>query len=67
VLAFVAKALAPVRFQDAPGTFEALRAEVNVPLTFAGYHVDEAGKLHPKSQAETLTELVAAPCGCSAS
>lgn len=56
VLAFVANALAPVRFHDAPGTFEALRAEVNIPLAFAGYRVDDAGKLHPKSQAETLSD-----------
>lgn len=56
VLAFVAKALAPVRFHESPDTLEALRAEVNVPLAFAGYYVDDAGKLHPKSQAETLSE-----------
>lgn len=56
VLAFTAKALAPVRFHESPGTFEALRAEVNVPLAFAGYYVDDAGKLHPKSQAGTLNE-----------
>jgi hypothetical protein len=35
VLAFVAKALAPVRFHAPPGAFEALRGEVNVPLAFA--------------------------------
>lgn len=56
VLAFVAKALAPIRFHESPGAFEALRDEVNVPLAFAGYCVDDAGKLHPKRQAETLTE-----------
>ena len=56
VLAFVAKALAPIRFHDAPVSFEALQAEVNVPLAFAGYYVDDAGKLRPRRQAETLTE-----------
>jgi uncharacterized protein (TIGR02391 family) len=56
VLAFVSKALAPVRFHDTPGVFEAIRAEVNVALAFAGYYVDEAGKLHEKKQAETLSE-----------
>jgi uncharacterized protein (TIGR02391 family) len=56
VLAFVGKALAPVRFHGSPGAFEALRSEVNVPLAFAGYYVDDAGKLHPKAQAETLSE-----------
>lgn len=56
VLAFVAKALAPVRFHDSPSVFEALQVEVNVPLAFAGYYVDDAGKLRPKKQAETLSE-----------
>ena len=56
VLSFLAKALAPVRFHDAPSTFDVLRAEVNVPLAFAGYEVDQAGKLHRKREAETLTE-----------
>jgi uncharacterized protein (TIGR02391 family) len=56
VLAFVAKALAPVRFHESPGAHEVLRAEVNLPLAFAGYYVDDAGKLHPKGQAETLSQ-----------
>lgn len=56
VLAFVAKALAPVRFHESAGALEALRAEVNVPLAFAGYYVDEAGKLRPSRQAETLSD-----------
>jgi uncharacterized protein (TIGR02391 family) len=56
ILAFLAKALAPVRFHDAPDGFDSLRAEVNVPLAFAGYYVDEAGKLHPKAEAKTLSE-----------
>ncbi len=56
VLAFVAKALAPVRFHESPVVFEALRAEVNVPLAFAGYHVNDAGKLQLRSQVETLSE-----------
>lgn len=56
VLAFVAKSLAPVRFHDSPDTLDELRAEVNVPLAFAGYYVDDAGKLHPKRHAETLSQ-----------
>ena len=56
VLAFVAKALSPVRFHDSPGALDSLCAEVNVPLAFAGYYVDDAGKLHTKRQAETLSE-----------
>jgi hypothetical protein len=59
VLAFVAKALAPVRFHESPGAFEALRAEINVPLAFAGYHVDDAGKLHPRAAGnERLTRVL---------
>jgi uncharacterized protein (TIGR02391 family) len=56
VLAFIAKALAPVRFHESPDEFEGLRAEVNVALAFAGYYIDDAGKLRPKSQAKTLSE-----------
>lgn len=56
VLAFVAKALAPVRFHESPERFDSMRAEVNVPLAFAGFEVDDAGKLRPKRQAETLSE-----------
>ena len=52
----MSKALAPVRFHESPGEFEALLEEVNVPLSFAGYFADDAGKLHPKDQAETLSE-----------
>jgi uncharacterized protein (TIGR02391 family) len=56
VLAFVGKALAPVRFHGSPAVFEAQRAEINVPLAFAGYQVDEAGRVRPMRQAETLSE-----------
>jgi uncharacterized protein (TIGR02391 family) len=55
VLALVAKTLAPVRFHESPAAFEAFQ-EVNVPIAFAGYYVDDAGKLRPKKQAETLSE-----------
>ncbi len=56
VLAFVSKALAPVRFHAAPAAFEALCEEVNVPLAFAGYFVDDAGKLRLKVRADTLSD-----------
>lgn len=56
ILAFVSKSLAPVRFHSSPTEFEALRLEINVPLAFAGYYVNEAGKLRLKPQAETLSE-----------
>ena len=42
VLVFVAKALAPVRFHASADVFDPLRAEVNMPLDFAGYYVDDA-------------------------
>jgi hypothetical protein len=56
VLMFLRKALAPVRFHGSPGTFEAFREEVNIPLAFAGYSVDDAGKIVRKAKAETLSE-----------
>ena len=56
VLVFVAKALAPVRFHASADVFHALRAEVNVPLDFAGYYVDDAGKVRSKRPAKTLSE-----------
>jgi uncharacterized protein (TIGR02391 family) len=56
VLLFVGKALAPVRFHEAPDAFEELLGEVNLPLAFAGYYVDEAGKVRPKPPAETLSD-----------
>jgi hypothetical protein len=62
ILAFLAKALAPVRFHEAPAGFDSLRAEVNVPLAFAGYYVDDAGKLHPKAEAKTSARRGVGPC-----
>ena len=56
VLAFVGKALAPVRFHGSPATFEAMREEVNIPLAFAGFCVDAAGQMVRKAKAETLSE-----------
>jgi uncharacterized protein (TIGR02391 family) len=56
VLLFVGKALAPVRFHNAPDAFDELRAEVNVPLAFDGWEVNEAGKVRRKRKAETLSE-----------
>ncbi|MEA2493153.1 MAG: hypothetical protein QOJ29_1064 [Thermoleophilaceae bacterium] len=56
VLAFVAKAMAPVRFHGALDAFEAMRAEVNVALAFAGYYINDAGKPTIRKQAETLSE-----------
>jgi len=56
VLAFLRKALAPVRFHGSPTIFEAMRQEVNIPLAFAGFYVNEAGEIVRKAKAETLSE-----------
>jgi uncharacterized protein (TIGR02391 family) len=56
VLAFVRNALAPVRFHASPGRFEALRQEVNLPLRFAGYHVNDRGQIVREPKTETLSE-----------
>lgn len=56
VLALVRTALAPVRFHGAPGIFQTLREEVNVPLAFAGYYVDDGGRIVRKARAETLSQ-----------
>lgn len=56
ILLFIGKALSPVRYHTSPDAFEAMREEINVPLAFAGFYVDDAGKLRPKKQAETLSE-----------
>lgn len=56
VLVLIGRALAPVRFHEAAGTFEALREEVNVPLAFAGFYVNSAGQMTRKAKAATLSD-----------
>jgi uncharacterized protein (TIGR02391 family) len=56
VLAFVGKALAPVRFHGSPEAFDALREEVNIPLAFAGYSVNDEGRVTRKAKARTLSQ-----------
>lgn len=56
VLRFVKLALAPVRFHEAPGRFDALRSEVNVPLAFVSLRIEEDGSLVRVKKAATLTE-----------
>lgn len=56
VLRFIKLALAPVRFHDAPGQFEALRTEVNVPLAFVSLRIEADGTLVRVEKATTLTE-----------
>lgn len=56
VLAFVRKALAPVRFHGSAAAFETLREEVNIPLAFAGFYVNDGGQIVRKAKAETLSQ-----------
>lgn len=56
VLAFIRRALAPVRFHEATTSFDTLREEVNVPLAFAGFYVDDAGQVRRKAKAATLSQ-----------
>lgn len=56
VLALIRRALAPVRFHEATSSFDTLREEVNVPLAFAGFYVDDAGQIRRKAKAATLSQ-----------
>lgn len=56
VLVFIRRALAPVRFHEATASFDALREEVNVPLAFAGFYMDDGGQMRRKARAATLSE-----------
>ncbi|MDW5595939.1 TIGR02391 family protein [Conexibacter stalactiti] len=56
VLLFLKVALRPARFHSAEDRFEMLRAEVNVPLAFAGLAVTEDGRIARIRRAETLSD-----------
>jgi uncharacterized protein (TIGR02391 family) len=56
ILLFIGRALSPVRFHRSPGAFEKMRTEVNIPLAFAGFHVNEKGQVATGKKAETLSE-----------
>ncbi len=56
VLAFVLRAMDPVRYRGEPGVFEVRRVELNVALAFAGLRLREDGQLEPVPAAATLTE-----------
>jgi uncharacterized protein (TIGR02391 family) len=56
VLLFISRALAPVRFHQSPQAFETMRSEVNVALAFAGFTVNEEGKVATIVKAATLSE-----------
>jgi uncharacterized protein (TIGR02391 family) len=56
VLSFIARVLAPRRFQGRPEAFAAFRNEVNVQLAFLGAHLGEDGKMRRARPATTLDE-----------
>jgi len=56
ILEFIRQALKPERYARCSHRFEPLRANVNRALAFSGLAVDETGKLHSVTPAQTLTE-----------
>jgi uncharacterized protein (TIGR02391 family) len=56
ILAFVERAISPVRYIHRPDIFEERRAQVNEVLAFCGMALNESGKLAPREQATTLSE-----------
>lgn len=56
VLAFIYKAMNPVRYVDNPHVFESRRSQLNQVLAFAGLALGQDGKLRETSAAHTLTE-----------
>lgn len=55
-LAFVEAYMDPGRFVGEQARFEALRAQLNQIMAFAGYELGEDGKLRPVPPVKTLTE-----------
>lgn len=55
-LAFIAKAMDPVRYQGDPSTFHARLTDLNVVLAFYGLQLGEDGKYSRIAPATTLTE-----------
>jgi uncharacterized protein (TIGR02391 family) len=56
ILLFIGRAMSPVRFHRTPEAFEKMRGEINVPLAFAGFYVNEKGQVAKVKKAETLSE-----------
>lgn len=56
IIAFIHRAMDPVRYTGNSGHFEFKRQELNVVLAFSGYSLGEDGKLRLKTAARTLTE-----------
>ena len=56
ILLFIGRAMSPVRFHRTPDAFEKMRGEMNVPLAFAGFYVNDKGQVAKGKKAQTLTE-----------
>lgn len=56
VLAFVLRAMDPVRYRGEPGVFDARQHDLNMALAFAGLRLRDDGQLEPVPAAATLTE-----------
>jgi uncharacterized protein (TIGR02391 family) len=56
VVAFVYRAMNPVRYVREPHVFESRRSQLNQALAFAGFTLGEDGKLRQTSAVRTLTE-----------
>jgi uncharacterized protein (TIGR02391 family) len=56
VIAFLQRALDPVRYTRNPETFDNRREEINVVLRFCGYEIGEDGKFRQTVATKTLTE-----------
>jgi uncharacterized protein (TIGR02391 family) len=59
VVAFILKAMDPVRYSREPALFQQRRDELNKVLAFSGLHLKEDGKLLKGTPARTLTEAQA--------
>ncbi|OGS00026.1 MAG: TIGR02391 family protein [Elusimicrobia bacterium RIFCSPLOWO2_12_FULL_59_9] len=56
VVAFIYRAMDPVRYTSDRGGFESRRDELNKVLAFCGYKLGEDGKLRSQTAARTLSE-----------
>jgi uncharacterized protein (TIGR02391 family) len=59
VVAFITRAMAPVRYVDQPDLFEDRRSSINAVLSFVGLVLTEDGKMRRRPQAKTLSEAAA--------
>jgi len=55
-LAFIRKAMRPERYLRNPERFAAMRANLNMALSFAGLELDDAGELHNVDRVRTLSQ-----------